>query len=430
MDTHIVFSTLLFIKGFILAQSKKICFVIMGFGKKTDYSTGKTLDLDKTYKNIIQPAVVSSGYQCLRADEIQDSGLIDKSMYALLMQADLVVADISTFNPNAIYELGIRHAVKPFSTIIIKEEEGRIPFDLDHSRIFHYKHLGEDIGVDEAERCKNALFHKIKLVTNSSLIDSPLYDFIRDVNPPVIPHAEYKRIIGELAKRETNIFAIVEKAKDHMLADEFVEAANLWEKAVRAVPSEDYFLQQQALAIYKSKSPSEYTALTDALRIIEKLAPNGESNDPETLGLMGAIYKRMWLLNSDIELLKRAMEFYEKGFQISGDSYTGENYALCLNLIAKDEADEDEATYYIISAKKVRKKILNTLEKIETSIENGNITPDIKWAIATLSNCYFGLGDNTKGEKLEELFMTLSEASWEIETFQQNKRTLLKAIRM
>ena len=93
----------------------------MGFGKKTDLSTGKTLDLDKTYKNIIRPAVEKSGLKCVRADEIQDSGLIDKSMYALLMHADLVVADISTYNPNAIYELGVRHAVRPFSTKINRQ---------------------------------------------------------------------------------------------------------------------------------------------------------------------------------------------------------------------------------------------------------------------------------------------------------------------
>lgn len=108
-----------------------------GIRKKTDLSTGKTLDLDKTYKNIIKPAVEKAGLQCVRADEIQDSGLIDKSMYALLMHADLVVADISTYNPNAIYELGVRHAVRPYSTIIIKEQEGVIPFDLNHNRIFH-----------------------------------------------------------------------------------------------------------------------------------------------------------------------------------------------------------------------------------------------------------------------------------------------------
>lgn len=412
-----------------MAKSKKICFVIMGFGKKTDYSTGKTLDLDKTYKNIIHPAVESSGYQCVRADEIQDAGLIDKSMYALLMQADLVVADISTFNPNAIYELGIRHGVRPYSTIVIKEEEGKIPFDLDHTRIFHYKHLGEDIGADEAERCQKALAETIERVTKNSLIDSPLYDFIKDINPPQIPPAEYKKIIGDLADRETHIFAIVEKAKDHMLNDEFVEAAKLWEKAATAVPSEDYFLQQQALSIYKSQIPSEATALADALRIIERLAPDGESNDPETLGLTGAIYKRMWLANSDVECLKRAIKYYEKGFQIRNDYYTGENYALCLDMMSGVEQDDDEKTYYVIAAKKARKHIIETLGDVERKAEEDEIGVEFKWALATLSNCHYGLGEDEKGEKFEKLFLSLSEAKWEVDTFQESKRKLLELTR-
>ena len=102
----------------------KICFVIMGYGKKTDTNLGKTYDLDITYKNIIKPAVERAGYTCIRGDEVLESGIIDKSMYALLIRADLVIADITTFNPNAIYELGIRHAAKPFSTIVMKEKDG------------------------------------------------------------------------------------------------------------------------------------------------------------------------------------------------------------------------------------------------------------------------------------------------------------------
>ena len=34
-------------------MEEKLCFVIMGFGKKTDLASGNTFDLDKTYKNII-----------------------------------------------------------------------------------------------------------------------------------------------------------------------------------------------------------------------------------------------------------------------------------------------------------------------------------------------------------------------------------------
>ena len=99
----------------------------MGFGKKKDPDTNRTIDLDATYKKIIRPAVESAGCKCIRADEIVESGIIDRSMYALLYYADIVIADISTFNPNAIYELGVRHALRPYSTIIIKEDEGKKP---------------------------------------------------------------------------------------------------------------------------------------------------------------------------------------------------------------------------------------------------------------------------------------------------------------
>ena len=244
-----------------------------------------------------------------------------------------------------------------------------------------------------------------------------------------MPKAEYKKIIGDLAERETHIFAIAEKAKDYMLEDEFFEAAKLWKKAAETVPSEDYFLQQQALSVYKSKVPSEATALADALRIIEKLAPDGDSNDPETLGLTGAIYKRMWFLNSDIECLKRATKYYEKGFQIRNDYYTGENYALCLDMMSSVEEDNDEKNYYLIAAKKARKQIIEILEDVENATEDGEIGVEVKWSLATLSNCYYGLREDEKGEKFEKLFFSLAEAKWEKETFQESKKKLFELIR-
>ena len=405
-------------------SGQKICFVIMGFGRKTDYSTGKTFDLDKTYKNIIQPAVESTGYQCVRADEIQDPGLIDKSMYALLMHADLVVADISTFNPNAIYELGIRHAVKPSTTIILKEEGGKINFDLDHTRIFQYKHLGEDIGADEAKRCQAELAALIQNATKNSFIDSPLYDFINDIHPPQLPHKEYIKIIGDLAEKDNHIFAITEKARSLMSDNKFVEAAALWKRASEMAPSEDYFIQQQTLATYKSKHPSEATALADALRIIETLSNNGESNDPETLGLVGAIYKRMWQINDDIECLRRAKNFYEKGFQISSDYYTGENFALCLNLLASQETDEEEKTYFKIAAKKTRKRIIELLQDLTFEEPDSKY----KWAYATLSNCHYALGMQNEGEKYEQLFEDMTDVDWELETFKEGKERMLELI--
>ncbi|MEG1458782.1 MAG: hypothetical protein RSJ40_05700 [Acetivibrio sp.] len=69
-------------------------------------------------------------------------------------------------NENAIYELGIRHAVKPFSTIVMMQqsEEAKIPFDINHCRILTYKDFGEVLDDDEAENIKSSL--------NSFIIES------------------------------------------------------------------------------------------------------------------------------------------------------------------------------------------------------------------------------------------------------------------
>ena len=160
-----------------MENRERICFVIMGFGKKQDPYTNRTIDLDATYNKIIQPSVVACGYKCIRADEILDSGTIDRSMYALLYKADLVIADITTDNANALYELGTRHALRPFSTIIIKGGESKIPFDLGHTRILSYEHLGNEISKKEAQRSVRELKSIINAVTENPVPDSPLYTY-------------------------------------------------------------------------------------------------------------------------------------------------------------------------------------------------------------------------------------------------------------
>ncbi len=80
----------------------KTCFVIQGYGKKPDFQSGRTLDLDASYE-VLKDAVTTAGLTCVRGDEIPQSGSIDRVMYEQLLQADLVIADLSTSNVNAFY---------------------------------------------------------------------------------------------------------------------------------------------------------------------------------------------------------------------------------------------------------------------------------------------------------------------------------------
>src|SRR3954465_6101407 len=125
------------------AEEKKSCFVVMGFGEKTDFQSNpqRVLNLNRTYEYIIKPTVEESGLECIRADEIIHSTVIDKPMYEQLLNADLVIADLSTSKPNAIYELGVRHALKPHTTIVMADNNFAFPFDLNHVSILKYTHL-------------------------------------------------------------------------------------------------------------------------------------------------------------------------------------------------------------------------------------------------------------------------------------------------
>ena len=408
------------------SSRSKICFVIMGFGKKSDPESKMTFDLDKTYKNIIRPAVIEAGYECVRADEILDSGLIDKSMYALLMQADLVIADITTYNPNAIYELGIRHAVRPQSTIILKEKNGKIPFDLDHNRMCMYTHMGADIGFDEVVRCKKHLVDLIEHVTKQQQVDSPLYEFINNIIPPKLPEEEYITLIDDLAEKENVIFAVVEKAKAKMAEDDFETAAKYWDKAHQRAPNEAYFIQQKALSVYKSELPSPAIALTDALNIISELSPDESSTtDPETLGITGAIYKSQWYLNGDIASLDRAITYYGKCFNLRTDYYTGENYALCLDIKSKHSQNSEEKIYSKFEATKTRNKIVSFLLHIE-EFEEIETRLDKMWIYATLSNCYLALNNQEEHSKYEKLFMSESPLKWQVKTYDKSKHELIQ----
>ncbi|MDP3486467.1 MAG: TRAFs-binding domain-containing protein, partial [Bacillota bacterium] len=370
------------------------------------------------------PAVIQAGLECIRADEIQDSGLIDRSMYNLLVHADLVIADISTYNPNALYELGIRHAVRPYSTIILKEREGRIPFDLDHNRIFMYVHLGEDIGAGEAQRCQTELVNLIRSVMAKCDTDSPFYQFV-EVEPPILKKESLKGIIDELADKERHVFAVVEKAKSHMREGDFTSAARYWGKARKTVPGEPYFVQQMALCMYKSKYPSELMGLTESLKIIQELDPNGITNDPETLGITGAIYKNLYALHQDIESLNMAIHYYGKGFKVRNDYYTGENYALCLDMKAEQEQDPSEKIYFEIEARKTRESIIRNLESL---IEMGETDDrqDKKWVYATLAHCHFALGNADKATMYEQLFRQENVEDWEWATYCRNKNRAAK----
>jgi len=112
--------------------------------------------------------------------------LIDVPMYEQLLNADVVVADLSTSNKNAFYELGIRHALRPYTTVVIAEDCMKPPFDVNHVVIRQYHHEGNDVGYSEVMRFRQVLSSAILtiLATPPPAVDSPVYRFVQGLEAP------------------------------------------------------------------------------------------------------------------------------------------------------------------------------------------------------------------------------------------------------
>jgi len=105
----------------------KSCFVIMPFGGY----------FDGYYKDVIKPALKSASLTVKRSDEIYSTNSIIEDIFNGIVNADLIVADLTGKNPNVNYELGFAHALeKP--VIIITQDIEDIPFDTKHIRAIKY----------------------------------------------------------------------------------------------------------------------------------------------------------------------------------------------------------------------------------------------------------------------------------------------------
>ena len=264
---------------------RQICFVIMGFGKKTDYPTGRVIDLDKSYRYIIKPAAEEAGLECVRADEIIHSGTIDVPMYEQLLTADVVVSDVSTSNCNAFYELGVRHALRPYTTITIAEDKMVFPFDVNHVAIRTYTHMGEGIDFGEVVRMKAALKEAIQKIASKPTDDSPVYTFLKDLRPPVrgAKEAALKSAVAEITERPTanqanaqdtsntaTVSTLLTQAQGAIDKSDFRTAKSLLAVVKNMAPNDPFVCQRLALATYKSKVPSLQEALDAACDILRE----------------------------------------------------------------------------------------------------------------------------------------------------------------
>lgn len=121
-------------------------FVAMPYGleagrlDRDDAGTAKEIQFDDVWKGIIKPAIPPD-WQAMRADELHKTGVIDQLYTEWLLEADIVLADLTFANPNVYYELGIRQALSRKGTVLIAQKGSALPFDVRNQAVLYYDYF-------------------------------------------------------------------------------------------------------------------------------------------------------------------------------------------------------------------------------------------------------------------------------------------------
>jgi tetratricopeptide repeat protein len=155
-------------------------FIVRPFGTK------ERINFDDVEAKLIVPALKQLGIEGRTTGEITRQGNIREDMFRLLVVSDVVIADVSIYNANVFYELGIRHGLLERHTLLIraKNSKKKYPFDLQTDRYFEYDSAKPEEKLTE-------FLQALRSTLASTDKDSPVFKLL----PRLKPHDRYALMV-------------------------------------------------------------------------------------------------------------------------------------------------------------------------------------------------------------------------------------------
>lgn len=144
----------------LLSEKKPVCFVIMPISDVLGYDAGH---FKAVYEHTFKPACEAAGYEAVRADDVKATNMIQEDIIKKLYESEMVLCDLSTNNPNVLYELGFRQAFgKP--VVLVKDDKTEYIFDASLFRAQSYMSSRKyEIVLKERNEIKNAILETKKI---------------------------------------------------------------------------------------------------------------------------------------------------------------------------------------------------------------------------------------------------------------------------
>ena len=164
----------------------KNCFVIMPIADCDGYEKGHFAHV---YDDIIKPAIDKTEFTAIRADEVKETNFIHLDILKKLIDAPIAVCDLSTRNPNVLFELGIRQAFdKP--VVLIQEKGPPKIFDIAPLRYLEYSKEMKYHEVLESQKSLQEAIEATKAAEGDSGNINSIVKLMALSSPAIIPNLD------------------------------------------------------------------------------------------------------------------------------------------------------------------------------------------------------------------------------------------------
>ncbi|MBO0427609.1 hypothetical protein JZO82_00390 [Vagococcus fluvialis] len=150
-------------------DESKRCFFITPIGSEGSEEYKK---LEAIKKNILEPVLESFEIELIVAHDIHEIGSIGDQVFKSILDAKLIVSNMTGLNPNVMYETAVAHSFG-IPTIMICENGTKLPFDLTNDRTIFF-----DNSIEGSGKLMEQLKLKIPKNLGDKKADNPVYRVI------------------------------------------------------------------------------------------------------------------------------------------------------------------------------------------------------------------------------------------------------------
>ena len=363
---------------------KPLCCVLMPFGKMA-LPSGRTVDFDAVYAALVQPGIVAAGMEPRRADPAAAGGTTPAPLGEQLLLCHYAVVDLTGAPPGVFYQLGLRHGLRPATTVLLFGAPGPLPAEVARQGVIRYAVGAEgrpaaaaDVSLlsrslDEARRRHDTqprLRSVFELVEGDGVADIARLktdvfrdqaDYAMDARSALAAARrggkEAVRAVaaglGELSAAESGV--VIDLLLSLRAGSDWQGMLDLVGRMARPLACSTLVREQCGLAL------NRLGRVDEAERVLQEIiATRGPSS--ETNGLLGRVYKDRWAAATkagqaaDAEgWLGKAIATYLQGFEADWrDAFPGINAVTLMELASPPDPRRTELLPLVAYAVKRR----------------------------------------------------------------------------